>query len=139
MRAWSGRRAARRAGEPGQDPVVLEPAKIVWMAGEHGLPRRRAEYAGGADDRAEQAVHERRLARAGRASDHHQHGRLHLLEAREQVVVDLGDEIVADATGLRCAGHVELEPDASQVVAQSAKRLGDVCCHVGRLPAARER
>ncbi len=51
------------------------------------------------------------LPAPGRAADDHQHRRLHLPQAREQVVVDLGDEVVADAARLRGAGHVELQAE----------------------------
>jgi hypothetical protein len=84
----------------GEDPIVLEPAQIVRMAGEDGRPGRRAKDACGAHDRADEAVHERRLPGAGRAADHHQHRRVHLSEARKEVVVGLGNEVVTGPAGV---------------------------------------
>jgi hypothetical protein len=61
---------------------------------EDGLARRRAQHAGLRHLLAEQRVVQRRLARAG-GPGHHDHGRRRqLLEARQQVLVELGQQAV---------------------------------------------
>ena len=86
---------AGRARELGQDASALEPAQILRIAGQHGRPRRRPQDARRAHLATDEAVDERRLARARRAADDHQERRVELAQARQQVVVDLLDELRA--------------------------------------------
>jgi hypothetical protein len=99
-----------------EDPIVLEPAQIVGMADEDRRAGGGAENPGRAHDGADEAVHERRLPGAGRAADHHQHRGIHLAEARQEVVVGLGDEIVASAPRVGRARNLELQAYGGELV-----------------------
>ena len=107
----AGRRARRRrrscAACPGSTRSSSNQRQVVRVADEHRRARGRAQDAGRRSPRADQRVHERRLAGAGRAADDHQQRRLHLLQPRHQVVVDLGDELVARAARLVGPGRLE--------------------------------
>lgn len=90
------------------------------MADEHRPSRRGPEDAGGADVRVDEAVHDRRLARACGAADDYQNRGLHLLEARQEVVVGLADDIVARAPRPSCLGKLELQSDRGEVLTEPA-------------------
>jgi len=96
--------------------VLLEPAQVVRAAGEHRRPRRRAEHSGGAHLRSHQAVDEGRLAGARRATDDHQEGRVEPAETRQQVVVDLPDQLVAYVPGFLGTRQIDREPHACELV-----------------------
>ena len=134
----TARAAAAAAGRPrelGQHARALEPAQVLRVAGQHGRPRRRPQHAGRAHLAADEAVDERRLARARRAADDHQERRVELAQARQQVVVDLLDELRAGVPRRGGVRQVELQLDLSQRVAQPFECLGG---HGRTLPAAAE-
>ena len=132
--SWSDRparrcRPSRAAGRGGSGRPRTSARRPGWQASTGARVVGRSTPAG-ADDGADEAVHERRLARAGRAADDDQRGRLHLPQTREEVVVHLGDEVVAHASRLLRARDLELEPDRAEVVAQAVERLGEVGAHL---------
>ena len=77
LAAGAGRPRQRR-----QDPLVGEPALVVRVVGEDRGSRRRPQDAARAHHGADEGVHQRRLARAGRASDDREERRVELGEAR---------------------------------------------------------
>ena len=127
------RRAAGRPRELGKDPIVLEPPHVVGMARQDRRTRRRAKDPSGADHRPDEAVDERRLPGAGRAADDHQHRGVHALQARQQVVVGLGDEVVAGPARVGRACDPELEAHGREVVSEAPDRVGQLGSH--RIPA----
>ncbi len=85
--------------QAGKNAVVLEPAHVGRVAGEHGA-RVIGWSTRGTDDGADEALDERRLGGAGRAANHDQRLSVQLPQTREHVVVHLGDEVVPYAS--RC-------------------------------------
>ncbi len=134
---------SRRAGAAGhprkarQDPLALERRQVLRVAREHRRPRRGAEDAGRADDRADQAVEERRLAGPGRAADHDQCRGVELPQPRQDVVVDLGDQVVADAPRLVRTRDVELEPHGAEVFPEPLERHDRIVRHGSPVPGQR--
>ena len=124
-----GRRAAGHPGQARQDPVVLEPAHVVRVADENWTTRRRPEHPGRADLRADEAVHDGRLPCARRPADHHQDGSVHPIEAREQVVVDLTDEVVPRGARRSCVRQLKLEPEPAKLVPESPQSCGQLGSH----------
>ena len=106
------------------------------MEGQYRRARRRAQNACRAHDRPDETVEERRLPRPCRAADDDEGRRVHLREAREQVVVHLTDEIVLGAPSLLRARQHETEADRVEVVTQAAERRRKVSSHDGGLPQA---
>ncbi len=94
---------AARPGQPlladarqrGQEHVLREPADVVGVAGEHRGVGGRPPDAGEAHLRADDAVHQRRLAGACRADERDQDRRRALADPRQQVVVDLAEQLGA--------------------------------------------
>ncbi len=131
------------AAHAGQDAIVLEPAQVVGMADEHGRTGRRPQHAGRADRRADKAVDERRLPGPRGAAHDHQQRRVHAAQPRQQVVVDLCDELVADAARVLRAGHLERQSDLAQRTAQGEQRLGQrdarLDIHIAGVPVRRPR
>ena len=104
------------------------------MEGEHRREGRRAQHAGRAHHRPDEAVQERRLAGPGRAADDDERGSIHLREPREEIVVHLGDEVVPSAPCLVRPGHRQVEADGGEVVSQAAELVGQVRSHVRSYP-----
>ena len=95
------------AGQGGQEVVLGEPVDVVWMAGQHRAVGGRAAHAGGAHVRPDDAVHQGRLAGAGRADQGHQHRRGGPADPGQQVVIDLAEQL--GAFGLHPGGIGDLE------------------------------
>ena len=132
-RAWP----AGGPRQPRQDAVALERREVVRVKGEHGRPGRRPQHPGRADDRADKAVDERRLAGPGGAADDDQRRSVDLPQARQQVVVHLSDQVVPDAPSIFRAGDIQFEPDRAEVVAKPLERPGQVGGHGRVVPAQR--
>ena len=113
--------AAGDAGERGEDAVVGEPADVVRVAHEHRAPRRRSQHARRRQLLADEAVHERRLARARRAADDHEQRRVHLAQPGKEVVVDLRRQLVPEMC--RLLGRRQRQPqlERAQLVSQCRK------------------
>ena len=132
-------RRTRPAGDPrqaGQDAIALERSHVIRVTGEHGRPVvGRGTPAGltmlptrlltSVDFPA--PVEPPTTISAG----------VELPQARQQVVVDLRDEIVTGAAGVVGARDVELEPNRAKIVAEPLERLDQVGGHGSDLPAQR--
>ncbi len=77
-----------------QEDVLGEPADIVGMAGEHRAVGRGPADTRHADVAAHDAVHQRRLACPGRADQGHQDRGAGFAQPRQEVVVDLAEQLV---------------------------------------------
>jgi hypothetical protein len=109
------------------------------MEGEHRRPRGRAKDPGRTHDRSDEAVEERRLAGPRGTADDDERGRVHLSEPREEIVVDLRDEVVPRTPCFLGPRQNKVEPDCRQVVTEATERRRQVRSHCVGLPAtARE-
>lgn len=95
----------RDAGEAGQDAAGAEPVVVVGVADQDRGAGGGAQHARFADLPSDQGVDQGGLAGAGGAADDREEGRLGGAEARQQVVVELGEEFVAVDAGSGGAGH----------------------------------
>ena len=110
--------AAGGPREVREDPRRGEPALVVGVVHEDRRPRGRAEHARSADHRPHQGVDQRRLARTGRSSDHGQEGRVEGREARQDVVVELPQQLGTAPLGRADPGEVEGQAGRPDLVAQ---------------------
>ena len=92
----------------GSTRVSENHAQVVGMADEHGRAGGGAQHPGGGDLLADQAVHDRRLARPGGAADDGEQRGVEAAQAGEDVVVELADELGPRLAGPLGAGDVEL-------------------------------
>ena len=104
------------------------------MAGEHRRAGRRAKDTRGTDNRADEAVHERRFPGAGRAADDHQHGCVHLTQPRKEVVVALRHQVVARSAGVDRPWNLELQAHGGKLVTEAADRFGQFGSHGAAVP-----
>ncbi len=99
------------AREPRQHPLGGEPGLVVRVVHQDGRARRRPQHARRAHHSADQGVDESRLAGPRRAADHGQERRAPLPHARQEVVVEVGEQ----ASGMR---PVLLRPGQAEGQAQ---------------------
>ena len=116
--------APGRADEAGEDAVVLEPADVGRVARQHGGAGGRPQHPGGAHLGADQAVDERRLARPGGAAHDHQQRRVHLAQARQQIVADLPRQLFARVLAVLGRCGAERQPRRAERVLQPLERAG---------------
>ena len=99
-----------------------EPADIVRVTGEHRAVRGWPADARRADLAADDAVQQRGLASPGRAHHGDQDGRAGLPEAREQIVVDLADHLLAFRPGRLDTGEVKKQLCPADRIAELQQR-----------------
>ena len=114
------------AGEVRQDAVGLEPGTVVGVVREDRRAGRGPQHAGLGDDLADDGVDQRGLARTGGAAHHHEHRRVELHEAGQDVV----GELVGDC-GLQPAGTFgvlggERELGVADAVQERAERAEEL-------------
>jgi hypothetical protein len=114
-----------RAGQLGQHAGVGEPTKIVGVADEHGRSSGGAQHPGRGDLRADQAVHDRRLAGPGGAADDGEQRGVEAAQAGQHVVVELPDELGAGLASPFGAGDVEPEAGGGGGLAQRDESAGE--------------
>ena len=95
------------AGELGQQAVGPEPVGVGGIVHEDRRAGGRTQHPGDRDALADHAVHEGRLAGAGGAPDDREERRVDLDQPRDDVVVELGDQLVALPATLVGARRVE--------------------------------
>ncbi len=114
--------------QAGKNAVVLEPAHVGRVAGEHGA-RVIGWSTRGTDDGADEALDERRLGGAGRAANHDQRLSVQLPQTREHVVVHLGDEVARTRRAASVPGTPETQrswpSERTRSLAQLALREQD--------------
>src|SRR5581483_9804039 len=107
--ARAGQALLANPGQGRQEVVLREPVDVVRVAGQHRTVRGGPAYAGRADLGTDDAVDQGGLARAGGADERDQDGRGGPADPRQQVVVNLAEEL--GAFGLDLVGAVDLEDE----------------------------
>ena len=139
---------AARPGEPflaypghgGEEDVLREPVDVVGVAGEHRAVRRRAPDAGHADLYPDDAVDQGRFTRPGRADQGDQDRGPRFAQPRQQVVVDLAEQLAPLRAGLLDSGGFQRQLGGDDRLAQREDRgLDQLGVHpdrrLGRRPA----
>ena len=110
---------------PGSTRSPENQRHVVGVADQHGRAGGGAQHPGGGDLRADQAVDQRRLARAGGAADDGEQRGVEAAQPGEDVVVELADELGPGLAGPRGAGDVELETGRGGGLAQGDEGVGE--------------
>lgn len=119
----------RRQPDPGQlrqHPHPGEPVVVVRVADEHRCPGRRTQHTGLADPAPHERVHQRGLARAGRATDHREQRSLGILESWKQIVVELREQLDSGLPGPFGPWKREWKTHGGDTVAQGGKCVDEL-------------
>jgi hypothetical protein len=132
---------AARPGEPlltypghgGEEDILREPVDVVGVTGEHRAVRRRAPDAGHADLYPDDAVDQGRFTRPGRADQSDQDRGARFAQPRQQVVVDLAEQLAPLRAGLLGSGGLQRQLGGDDRLAQREDRgLDQLGVHTDR-------
>ncbi len=121
-RFGAGARFDGGSSHVGEYVRLAEPLGVVGMAHQHRGSRRRSQYPGRAHGRADETVHQGRLAGTGRAADDDEQGSVEPAEPGEEVVVELADDRGGGARRLLRVGQRQRKPYRDELIAQSSER-----------------
>jgi|GEM_PF-4611267 len=104
----ANRRRTRRPRQASEHTIgILEPRKVLGVAHQHRRTGRRSQHTRRRDIYPDEAVRDRRLSSAGRSAEHREQRRVQTSQPRQEIVIDLVDDLGAFASSLFTAGKVE--------------------------------
>lgn len=109
--------------QPGQHTLAHEPGAVIRMADEHRGACRGPQHPRLADPAPHERVHERRLARARRAADHREQRRFGGPYTREEVIVELREQLSPGAAGAFSAWQRQRKARGGNPLTQCRERV----------------